>query len=325
MIEDKPEEQQQDSCKEAQFLKDKYAGIVARVTSVMPLADDLKSKNMIHEETYSKIRAEETNREKMRTLMTALCNKEAIKAFYNALSIHEPYLFEELGGVTRKRKLSDTECQVPAKNKKPNTENKQQFEPNYNNDTMMAPPQPATQYNVTNINIKEKPVCSLNPPICPVPVPCTGAINLMSNCALIKSPVSIKKKQSPASKKEKKPPASKKEKKPPASRKERKPIAPKKEKKPLAPKTEKPLAPKKEKKPPASKTEKATAPKKQKKAPATKKQKKALATKKQKKAPATKKQKKAPATKKQKKAPATKNLKKAPATKKQKNAHAPKK
>ncbi|XP_073712070.1 uncharacterized protein [Misgurnus anguillicaudatus] len=84
----------------ARFVDEKYAQLVARVTSVMALADYLKSNNMIHEETYSEIRAERTNQEKMRKLYEALnSGGDNVKnAFYNALRKHEPYLLEDLGG-----------------------------------------------------------------------------------------------------------------------------------------------------------------------------------------------------------------------------------
>lgn len=64
----------------------------------MPLADVLKSKNMLHEEMYSEIKAERTTQNKMRKLFQALHAGDAVKAaFYDALREYEPYLFKDLG------------------------------------------------------------------------------------------------------------------------------------------------------------------------------------------------------------------------------------
>lgn len=65
----------------------------------MPLADVLKSKNMLHEEMYSEIKAERTNQGKMRKLFEALHagGDEVRSAFYDALRQYEPYLFKDLG------------------------------------------------------------------------------------------------------------------------------------------------------------------------------------------------------------------------------------
>lgn len=86
---------------EAQFVDDRFAVLVQRVTSVMAIADELKNKGMIHNEKYSEIRAEQTSQGKMRKLFEALNagGDRVKKDFYYALRNHEPYLFRELGGV----------------------------------------------------------------------------------------------------------------------------------------------------------------------------------------------------------------------------------
>lgn len=80
-------------------MNDNRAALIERVTSVMPLADVLRSKKMIHEEKYSEIKAEKTNQDKMRTLFEALnAGGDKVKtAFYQELRKCEPFLFKDLG------------------------------------------------------------------------------------------------------------------------------------------------------------------------------------------------------------------------------------
>lgn len=87
---------------EAQFVDSNYAQLIQRVTSVMPIADELKNKGMLHPETYSEIKAEQTNQGKMRRLFEALnSGGDRVKSdFYYALRNHENYLFKDLGGET---------------------------------------------------------------------------------------------------------------------------------------------------------------------------------------------------------------------------------
>lgn len=70
----------------------------------MPIADELKSNNMLHEEKYDEIKQEKTNQEKMRKLFESLkSGGDTVKiAFYKLLEKHEPHLFKDLG----KRQLS---------------------------------------------------------------------------------------------------------------------------------------------------------------------------------------------------------------------------
>lgn len=74
------------------------AALIERVTSVMPIADELKSKDMLHGEKYDEIRAEVTNQQKMRKLFESLKAGDTVKiAFYELLEKHELHLFKELG------------------------------------------------------------------------------------------------------------------------------------------------------------------------------------------------------------------------------------
>ncbi|XP_030629299.1 NACHT, LRR and PYD domains-containing protein 3-like [Chanos chanos] len=83
----------------ARFLDKNRAEFIQRVTMVMPLADELLSLGMLHEETYSKIKAANTSQEKMRELFTALhCGGDRVKsAFYRVLERLEPHLLQDLG------------------------------------------------------------------------------------------------------------------------------------------------------------------------------------------------------------------------------------
>ncbi|XP_038860311.1 NACHT, LRR and PYD domains-containing protein 1 homolog isoform X2 [Salvelinus namaycush] len=82
----------------AQFV-DKYrSDLIQRVTMVMPIAEDLLSQNMIHEEVYSNISAARTNQGKMRELFTALHSggNKVKSAFLSMLREHEPNLVQDL-------------------------------------------------------------------------------------------------------------------------------------------------------------------------------------------------------------------------------------
>ncbi|KAM9459002.1 uncharacterized protein ACWYII_010806 isoform 1-T3 [Salvelinus alpinus] len=82
----------------AQFV-DKYrSDLIQRVTMVMPIAEDLLSQNMIHEEVYSNISAARTNQDKMRVLFKALHSggNKVKSAFLSMLREHEPNLVQDL-------------------------------------------------------------------------------------------------------------------------------------------------------------------------------------------------------------------------------------
>ncbi|XP_048020130.1 proteoglycan 4-like [Megalobrama amblycephala] len=278
MSENNLEGEQRERSKEAQFVDKNEAALIERVTSVMPIADELKSKDMLHGEKYDEIRAEVTNQRKMRKLFESLKSGDTVKiAFYELLEKHELPLFKELGGVCRKRKLADPESPVPCK--RVNTGSNEQDNLNFNNASTSAQrPAPAytTVYNIVNERPPSYNMENIRYSIVP-----------KTEWKPIKPPAPNKEKNSPAPKKEKKPlipkvknpPALKKEKKPPVP-KVKKPPTPKKKKKPPAPKIKKPPVPK-VKKPPAPKKNKPPVPKikkppvpKVKKPPAPKKVKK---------------------------------------------------
>lgn len=72
--------------------------LIQRVSSVMPIADSLKSKNMITREMWRTIKTAEPQPKKMRLLFEALDSGGAsVKAeFYRLLKENEPYLVDEL-------------------------------------------------------------------------------------------------------------------------------------------------------------------------------------------------------------------------------------
>ncbi|XP_048020132.1 NACHT, LRR and PYD domains-containing protein 1a allele 5-like [Megalobrama amblycephala] len=95
---------------EANFVVKNEATLIQRVTSVMAIADELKNKDMIHDEKYAEIKAEGTNQGKMRKLFEALhSGGDRVKNdFYYALKHHEPFLFKDLGG----RVTTENTCEV---------------------------------------------------------------------------------------------------------------------------------------------------------------------------------------------------------------------
>ncbi|XP_051984557.1 apoptosis-associated speck-like protein containing a CARD [Xyrauchen texanus] len=226
---DEREERQQ--CKEAQFVDKNSAHLIQRVTAVMPIADHLKDKNMLHEEQYSKIKAEKISQDQMRLLFESLkSGGDKVKTcFYYLLEDNEQHLFEELGGEIRKRKPSVPESPIPAKRKKPNNESN--CPDNYNIASISAPRFPPacnTSINVTSITH----VSDYKP-----------AAPEKEN--KLTAPKKVK--ETPATKKVKNPPATKKEKKPAAVKQ---PALPKKVKQPALPKKVKqPALPKKVKQP----------------------------------------------------------------------------
>ncbi|XP_073785484.1 NACHT, LRR and PYD domains-containing protein 1 homolog isoform X2 [Danio rerio] len=76
-------------------LRDK---LIQRVSSVMAIADSLKSKRMITDELYNKVEVSDTDTEKMRRLFKGLDSGGAsVKAeFYRLLMENEPHLVDEL-------------------------------------------------------------------------------------------------------------------------------------------------------------------------------------------------------------------------------------
>uniref|UniRef100_A0A671TF02 CARD domain-containing protein n=1 Tax=Sinocyclocheilus anshuiensis TaxID=1608454 RepID=A0A671TF02_9TELE len=72
--------------------------LIRRVSSVMTIADGLRTKDMIPDEIYSKVHAAEPRQEKTRLLLDALDSGGAsVKAeFYKLLKNEEPHLVDEL-------------------------------------------------------------------------------------------------------------------------------------------------------------------------------------------------------------------------------------
>ncbi|KAM9502829.1 receptor-interacting serine/threonine-protein kinase 3-like isoform 2-T2 [Salvelinus alpinus] len=90
--------------KGAQFVDDNMEKLVQRITMVMPIADGLHQRKMIHDEDYSEITAAQTSMSKMRKLYVALKPGGAVakSAFYQILLEQQTLLVEELGGVGQK-------------------------------------------------------------------------------------------------------------------------------------------------------------------------------------------------------------------------------
>lgn len=86
----------------ARFVDAHWATLVQRVQMVMPIADELRSGGMMKWEPYCKIRAANTNQEKMRELYELLhSGGDKVKsAFYSRLEKHESCLFRALGKST---------------------------------------------------------------------------------------------------------------------------------------------------------------------------------------------------------------------------------
>ncbi|XDV27921.1 hypothetical protein PO909_031362 [Leuciscus waleckii] len=83
---------------ETEFVNTHGDELIQRVSSVMPIADNLKSKKMITGETWRTIKAVEPQPQKMRLLLDALdSGGDSVKAeFYRLLKENEPYLVDDL-------------------------------------------------------------------------------------------------------------------------------------------------------------------------------------------------------------------------------------
>uniref|UniRef100_A0A3B1JAP4 FIIND domain-containing protein n=1 Tax=Astyanax mexicanus TaxID=7994 RepID=A0A3B1JAP4_ASTMX len=83
---------------DAEFVNKYRQKLIKRVSSVMEIADCLKSKQMITDEMYSDIQAAKTSHEQMRLLYRALdSGGAAVKVeFYNILKEKQPFLVDDL-------------------------------------------------------------------------------------------------------------------------------------------------------------------------------------------------------------------------------------
>ncbi|XP_049332416.1 uncharacterized protein LOC107197941 isoform X5 [Astyanax mexicanus] len=83
---------------DAEFVNKYRQKLIKRVSSVMEIADCLKSKQMITDEMYSDIQAAKTSHEQMRLLYIALdSGGAAVKVeFYNILKEKQPFLVDDL-------------------------------------------------------------------------------------------------------------------------------------------------------------------------------------------------------------------------------------
>lgn len=93
---------------ECEFVEKHRDELIRRVSSVMTIADGLRTKDMIPDEMYSKVHAAEPRQEKTRLLLDALdSGGTAVKAeFYKLLKNEEPHLVDELeSGPSRPQQL----------------------------------------------------------------------------------------------------------------------------------------------------------------------------------------------------------------------------
>lgn len=82
----------------AAFVDKHRPELIRRVGNVMPIADVLLSKGLVHPEKYSEIRAATTSEEKMRGIYECLHSAGAggKAAFYGVLLQEEPHLLKDL-------------------------------------------------------------------------------------------------------------------------------------------------------------------------------------------------------------------------------------
>lgn len=82
----------------AKFVDHHRPELIKKVSKVLAISEELR--DMVHDETYSLIKAKEICQDKMRVLYgeTLRSGGDRVKAaFYDALKKHEPNLMQELG------------------------------------------------------------------------------------------------------------------------------------------------------------------------------------------------------------------------------------
>ncbi|XP_076155182.1 uncharacterized protein LOC143138642, partial [Alosa pseudoharengus] len=95
----KPRQDNTHTVDEAEFLKVKMPELIQRVTNVMPLLDEMLSKDIIKTEQYNNIKAQLTDQHKMRCVFDALrsCGTSEIKLFFKILLSQQSSLLRQLG------------------------------------------------------------------------------------------------------------------------------------------------------------------------------------------------------------------------------------
>ncbi|XP_064807886.1 NACHT, LRR and PYD domains-containing protein 3-like isoform X1 [Oncorhynchus masou masou] len=101
---------------DAQFVDKHMAELIQRVIIVMPIADDLLQRHLIHKEVYSNIHATRTSQEQMRLLYEAL-HSGGVKvksAFYRILLEQQPQIVQDLVHVstTLNSKVKDGDIEM---------------------------------------------------------------------------------------------------------------------------------------------------------------------------------------------------------------------
>lgn len=75
---------------EARWVDSNRSDLIQSITLVMPVADKMRQRDMIHQETYNKIEAAATSQDKMRDLYKALTTTKVKSAFYRILQEIQP-------------------------------------------------------------------------------------------------------------------------------------------------------------------------------------------------------------------------------------------
>lgn len=81
---------------DADWVDKNRSKLIQSVTLVMPIADELRQRGMIHLEIYNKIKAAGTSQDQMRELYNALTTPEVKSAFYRILKEIEPQTCESM-------------------------------------------------------------------------------------------------------------------------------------------------------------------------------------------------------------------------------------
>lgn len=81
---------------DAHFVDAMRKVLIQKVSSVMPIADELLQKKHISSEEYANIRERQPEQEKMREIYKTLNNPASKVAFYGVLQKYDPYLLDDL-------------------------------------------------------------------------------------------------------------------------------------------------------------------------------------------------------------------------------------